>query len=120
MNAKARWTWSLVPMLLALPLGLMHLHLVKSLPEKAAVVTEPTTEIRLWFNQKPEAALSTIALQRSDSTAVPTNKVTATDDSLSIRATLAAPLAPGTYLVRWKAVGRDGHPVRGTYTFTQQ
>lgn len=103
------------------PMGFaFHLHLVKASPNDGEIVTRPTSEIRLWFSQKPEVSVTTITLLRADSTAVPLGKVTTTDDSLSVKATLSAPLPEGSYLVRWRALSRDGHSVRGTYAFQQR
>jgi hypothetical protein len=38
-------------------------------------------------------------------------------DGAVLTATLAEPLAPGTYTVEWTALGSDGHPVQGSYQF---
>lgn len=115
-----RRAMTMVSALALLPVGLaLHLHLVKASPNDGEVVTRPTKEIRLWFSQKPEISLSTITLVRADSSAVAIGKVTGTDDSLSVKATLPDTLAEGEYMVRWKALSRDGHAVRGTYKFQQ-
>ena len=120
MTRKARHAWPLALALVFAPAAFaMHLHLVKSSPNDREAVSTPTREIRLWFSQKPEIGLSTIALLRSDSSAVPLAKVAGTDDSLSVKAALSAPLAPGDYIVRWRALSKDGHAVRGSYTFQQ-
>jgi methionine-rich copper-binding protein CopC len=96
-----------------------HLHLLKSSPGHREVVTTPTREIRLWFSEKPEVAVSTIALLRSDSSVVSIGKVTGTDDSLSLKAPIPAALPMGSYIVKWRALSRDGHAVRGSFTFQQ-
>ena len=95
----------------------MHLRLVKSTPREGERVTALPSEIRLWFSQKPEMGLTTIKLLRADSTMVDLGKVRETDDSLSVRAPLSIALVPGTYLVSWRSVSKDGHAVRGSYRF---
>lgn len=95
----------------------MHLRLVKSAPSSGEVVTTMPTEIRLWFSQKPEVGLTNIKLLREDSTAVEVAKVVPTDDSLSVRVPLDKALVPGTYIVSWRSVSKDGHAVRGSYNF---
>lgn len=95
----------------------MHLRLVKSVPGSGEIVTNMPTEIRLWFSQKPEVGLTTIKLLREDSTVVELGKVVRTEDSLSVRAPLEKALVPGTYLVNWRSVSKDGHAVRGSYHF---
>jgi len=95
----------------------MHLRLVKSAPKDGEIVTSIPTEIRLWFSQKPEVGLTTIKLMREDSTVVELGKVVRTEDSLSVRLPLEKVLVPGTYLVNWRSVSKDGHAVRGNYHF---
>ena len=62
--------------------------------------------------------LTTIKLFREDSTVVELGKVVRTEDSLSVRVPLEKALVPGTYLVSWRSVSKDGHAVRGSYHFT--
>lgn len=42
----------------------------------------------------------------------------AAPDEKSLAATPDAPFSPGPYTVSWTAVGGDGHPARGTLSFT--
>jgi copper resistance protein C len=115
-----RRAFSLVTALVLVPAGhALHLHLLKSSPKDGEDVTTPTREIRLWFSEKPETAVSTIMLLRSDSSVVSIGKVTGTDDSLSLKAPIPAYLPVGSYIVKWRALSRDGHAVRGSYTFQQ-
>jgi methionine-rich copper-binding protein CopC len=95
----------------------MHLRLVKSVPSAGEALAAMPTEIRLWFSQKPEVGLTSIKLLREDSTVVELGKVVRTSDSLSVRASLDKALVPGTYLVNWRSVSKDGHAVRGSYHF---
>lgn len=112
----ARWLGAVV---LILPSAFaMHLHLVKSTPKEGEVVTIVPTQVRLWFSQKPEAALTSIRLLREDSSAINLGKVARTDDSLSVAAPVAAGLLPGEYIVAWRTLSKDGHAVRGNYQFT--
>ena len=98
--------------------SVMHLRLVKSAPGSGEIMTTMPTEIRLWFSQKPDVGLTTIKLFREDSTVVELGKVVRTEDSLSVRVPLEKALVPGTYLVSWRSVSKDGHAVRGSYHFT--
>jgi methionine-rich copper-binding protein CopC len=98
--------------------AVMHLRLVKSAPGSGEILTNIPTEIRLWFSQKPDVGLTSIKLLREDSTIVELGKVVRTEDSLSVRVPLEKALVPGTYLVNWRSVSKDGHAVRGSYHFT--
>jgi methionine-rich copper-binding protein CopC len=98
--------------------AMFHLHVSKSTPAKDQQLTSTPREIRLWFTEKPEAALSTITVQGADSTKFAMGKVHPTDDPLSVAADVKDSLAAGTYVVKWKSAGKDGHAVRGWFTFS--
>jgi methionine-rich copper-binding protein CopC len=97
--------------------ALFHLRLEKSSPAKDQRLGASPREIRLWFSEKPELRLSTITVVTSDSVAVKLSKVRPTDDPLSLAADVTDSMVPGTYLVKWKTSSRDGHAIRGTYSF---
>jgi hypothetical protein len=94
-----------------------HNKLVKSVPAKDAVVAAPK-EVRLWFAEKPEPALSSITVVGADSAKVATGKARATDDPLSIAVDVTGAMRPGAYSVRWRTSGKDGHVIRGSFPFS--
>jgi len=97
--------------------AMVHNRLVKSAPLASRVVPAPKT-ISLWFAEKPELPLSTIALTGADSAAVKLGAVTElAGETNALTVTVAGALTTGTYSVRYKTVGTDGHPLRGSYTF---
>jgi hypothetical protein len=98
-------------------LALFHNHLEKSVPAANEVTTSPKT-IRLWFAEKVEPKFSSITLMKSDSTKIETGKATGTDDPKSITADVPTTLPAGSYLIRWRTAGDDGHAVRGTFGFS--
>ena len=98
--------------------ALYHLRLEKSVPGKDQILKASPAEVRLWYSEKPEIKLSTITIQGSDSAKVELGKIRSTDNPTSIAADIADTLRPGTYVVKWKTAGRDGHPLRGSYTFS--
>jgi methionine-rich copper-binding protein CopC len=98
--------------------ALYHLRLEKSLPGKDETLKASPVEVRLWYSEKPEVRLSTITIQGRDSAKVTLGKVRPTEDPNSIAADIADTLRPGTYVVKWKTAGRDGHALRGSYTFS--
>ena len=95
----------------------VHTHLVKAEPGVDSTVVAAPKQIRLWFNEAPEAALSAATLLKADNSPVATVKMAQTDDSLSVSGTVPVALEPGTYQVLWRTGSKDGHPVRGKYTF---
>ena len=96
----------------------VHAHLTGSFPGKDEVVAEAPTEIRLTFSEKVELAISSIKVLGADSAEVRMGKAARTDDTLTIAAPVLGALAPGEYAVVWRTASRDGHPIRGRYTFT--
>lgn len=95
----------------------VHTHLVKAEPGVDSTVVAAPTQIRLWFNEAPEAALSGATLLKADNSPVATVKMAPTDDPLSVSGNIPVALEPGTYQVLWRTGSKDGHAVRGKYTF---
>lgn len=95
----------------------LHTHLVKADPAVDATVAETPSVVRLWFNERPEVALSAAVLLK-DTAPIARIVMAKTDDSLSISGPVPVKLDPGEYTVQWKTGSADGHPVRGSYKFT--
>ncbi len=95
-----------------------HLRLTKSEPARDQVVSAPTA-IRLWFSMAPELAVTTIKLADAAGTAVALSAVRrGSGAGASVEADVAQSLAPGRYTVTWKTSSKDGHPMKGDFTFT--
>ena len=110
---------SVLPVIaLLLVTGMVHNHLVKSLPADGARLRAAPKEVRLWFNERPEIAFTSVTLLRADSSKVATIKAVATSDSMVATIPLAEPLAPGGYLVNWRTASADGHAIRGSFGFS--
>lgn len=98
----------------------MHNRLLRSLPARDAAVSAPTV-IQLWFAERPEPGLSSITVVGADSSRIATGKVRAVaGDPLAIEAEVTGAMKPGSYQVRWRASGADGHVIRGTVPFRVQ
>ncbi|HXV87395.1 MAG TPA: copper resistance CopC family protein [Gemmatimonadales bacterium] len=95
----------------------VHLRLTKSEPASDAVLDQPPAEVRLWFSEKPQAAVSAIRLSGPAGVAK-LAVVQPGPDSMAISARVESRLEPGAYTVSWRTAGRDGHPLRGEFAFT--
>lgn len=97
-----------------------HTRLLKSSPAKDTVLTASPAAIELTFSESIEMSVSKIQLVGADQK--PLALAALTRDAKGSAATLVArittPLAAGTYTVNWTAASADGHPVKGTYSFT--
>lgn len=96
-----------------------HQRLLRSEPAKGAVLHTAPGEIRLTFNEAVEPSVARIELIGPDGRTVVLGPPASVPDSATVlRAPIGGPLRVGEYTVRWAGAGRDGHPVRGEYTFS--
>jgi len=97
-----------------------HTHLKRSAPSDGATLGTPPKAVELWFTEKPELAATGITLSTSAGAPVPLAPLAMSDgsDTAAVVAAVRGTLAPGNYLIRWRTMARDGHPARGTLTFT--
>jgi hypothetical protein len=95
-----------------------HLALSKSEPAANDTVAAPKT-LKLWFTESVQLAATAVQITGPA-------KKPVTTGAISIAAVAKAPavveivdaLKPGTYTVDWKTMAADGHPNKGTFTFT--
>ena len=92
-----------------------HTALTESVPGDAAVVTEPPKELVLTFST--EVRLTALTIQGSgeeprDLASLPN------ETAQEIVIAIDEDLAPGDYLITWRAVGADTHVVSGEIHFT--
>jgi methionine-rich copper-binding protein CopC len=106
-----------VPLLAAGPAA-RHNRLVKAEPGVDSTVTTSPSQIRLWFKEPPEVAVSSIKLADGAGKSFATGEVKATEDRMSIAVPVTTPLPAGKYTVNWKTAGTDGHVIRGSFGFT--
>ena len=105
---------------LVVPGAQAHSQLVSSFPRENSQLTKAPQYVDLTFNE--DLLLITNKV---------TNKITVTDSKKvtwqksqldvkggKIRAYLKTGLAPGKYTVSYRVVSEDGHPIRGSYSFT--
>ena len=95
-----------------------HNRLVKAEPGVDSTVAKSPAELRLWFKEPPELAVSSIRLTDAGAKPFATGEVKATNDKLSIAVPVTASLPAGKYTVTWKTAGSDGHVIRGSFGFT--
>ena len=95
-----------------------HPKLVSATPAvNSNVATAPTT-LSLKFNESITAALSSVTLLDAAQHAVTLAAVRNADkDATTLVAKVTGNVSPGRYTVKWQAAGKDGHPVKGEFTF---
>ena len=106
--------WVFVLLQMAAPAVFAHAALIETLPVDGAMLGKAPTEVLLRFNE-PVAPLVFKLLLPDGSTQALTH-IAAEQNGL--KASLPDLPAPGTYLLSWRVVSADGHPVGGSITYS--
>ena len=94
--------------------ALAHAHLEKSVPGDGSVVSRAPTQIVLRFSEP--AQLTALAIEKEHEGK---RKLPPPADKPQAEIVVPLPaLAPGRYVVSWRAVAADGHVVPGQVHFT--
>jgi len=91
-----------------------HTRLTASTPADAALTSSPPEQIVLEFNA--EVRLLAVTLEHHGGEAVELGSVPG-DARQAFTVAMPAELAPGEYVVTWRAVGADTHVVSGEIHF---
>jgi copper transport protein len=95
-----------------------HAYLIKTVPTASGVLNTPPTSVQLTYDEAVEPRFAIISVTSASGTQVTTGPV---QRSPADPDTLVVPLRPslpeGWYLVYWRAISVDGHPVQGAFTF---
>lgn len=109
---------ALLATLVVSPLAAAHAVLKASEPQSGAVLAAPPPHIVLTFNEKIEAAFTSITVSNAKGDSLGTGKAV-TDPGNPAVVKLGVPvLAAGTYTVKWGVAGHDGHRRTGEFKFT--
>ncbi|MEU1729764.1 copper resistance CopC family protein [Streptosporangium sp. NPDC020145] len=98
---------------LTAPAALAHDQLRSSSPAKNAEVSSPE-RIELVFSSRVH--FPAVVLRRTDNTQAPLG--TPRTEGPKVTADVTQPLAPGGYVIAWRVVSSDGHPIEGEIPFT--
>jgi copper transport protein len=114
---------SLIPALvavaaLALPaVAWSHAALLKTTPAASVVVSSPPKSIAMVFSEAVEPRFAIVSVTDAGAhqfAAGPARRSPSNVDELDVP---LKPMREGWYLVVWRVISADGHPVRGAYTF---
>ena len=97
-------------------LAFAHNKLMKSAPAAGAALTASPARVEMWFAEKPDLALSKIAVKGATG-AVETGPIHA-NSATSIVTDFKGKLANGQYVVSWQTAGDDGHVSKGDFSFS--
>jgi copper transport protein len=94
-----------------------HAYLVRTVPSASGVVNTPPAQVSLTFDEAVEPRFAIISVTDKDGHQVTDGRP---ERSPADPNTLVVPLKKvpeGWYLVYWRVISVDGHPVRGAFTF---
>ena len=95
-----------------------HAYLIKTVPAASGILDVPPPNVQLTYDEAVEPRFAIISVTNAagkQETTAPVNRSPANPD------TLVVPLRPhlpeGWYLIYWRAISVDGHPVQGAFTY---
>ncbi len=120
MRPRRSWLAAIVGCLLAIGVAapvFAHPQIVAVEPAASAQLTTAPQLARIAFDQPIEAAFASLTLYDERASSVASGGARDPADATALLLALP-PLAPGVYTAVWRAVGSDGHRVRGSWSFT--
>ena len=95
-----------------------HAYLIRTVPAASGVLDVPPPNVQLTYDEAVEPRFAIISVTNASGrqeTTGPVHRSPANPD------TLVVPLRPhlpeGWYLIYWRAISVDGHPVQGAFTY---
>ena len=95
-----------------------HAKMVRSSPDKDAVLTESPKQVDVWFDDKVGTEYKALAVINSKGERVDNKDMVQEASDLAHFYVTVPALTPDTYTVRYRAVSIDTHIVTGKYQFT--
>jgi methionine-rich copper-binding protein CopC len=93
-----------------------HSVLLSTAPSRGGSVASAPDKVVLTFNEMPQGKFSDIHVTGPDGRRRDSGPVQVVDDNVGEQ--LAGTRPAGKYVVDWRVVSADGHPVSGEFTFT--
>jgi putative copper export protein/methionine-rich copper-binding protein CopC len=94
-----------------------HIRVSGSSPAAGSTVRTPVRAIQITFSQRVAPRFTRLALVGPDGVEVQLSNLTADSTQREFVAALDRPLTNGSYSVRWRTAGADGHVLSGEYRF---
>ena len=94
-----------------------HAILESSSPEASALLASSPKEVRLDFDEQVEATLGDVRVYDSEQREVSKSNTVRSSSDPSVVTADVPTLQNGVYVVVWRVVSADGHPVTGAFPF---
>jgi copper transport protein len=103
---------------LALPTAAFgHAALVRTLPEAGTTLNTPPAQLSLAYTEPVDARFAIVSVTDVDGRRVTAGSPRRGTGGADTLVTPLRRLSQGWYLVFWRVISADGHPVRGAFTF---
>ena len=95
--------------------AMAHVKAKETSPESGAVLTESPTELSIQFTGPAKLISLELTGSNSEVVKIDVSEATSVDGLVNVQ---IPPLSPDSYTVSWRALSIDGHPAKGSFTFT--
>jgi copper transport protein len=95
-----------------------HAYLIKTVPAASGLLETPPRQVGLTYDEAVEPRFAIISVTDAagkQQTSGPVTRSEANPDTLTVP--LRPNLPEGWYLIYWRAISVDGHPVQGAFTY---
>ena len=93
-----------------------HAVLLQTSPTAGQVLLKPPREVTLRYNEPVEASLGAVRLFDSQGRRIDTGATTKPSAQV-VAVPIRTTLPDGAYVVTWRVISADSHPVQGSFTF---
>ena len=94
-----------------------HVHLTRSDPQADSTVASGPGSVRLWFSEPVQVAVTRVVVTSGRDTLQLARPRMGDNASSVVTRVDSTRMQPGPVKVDWTTMSRDGHVVRGTFTF---
>lgn len=92
-----------------------HAVLLQTVPGEGAVLTTPPESVSLRFSEQVTVTPGSVRVFDTKGNRVDTGTISTTGDT--VQADIRPHLPDGAYVVTWRVISADTHPVEGAFTF---
>jgi copper transport protein len=94
-----------------------HAALLKTVPVASRTINQAPTEVRLTYSEPVEPRFAIVSVTDAEGRQVTSASPAAAPGAPQTLVTRLRRVPEGWYLVFWRVISADGHPVRGAFTF---
>jgi methionine-rich copper-binding protein CopC len=91
--------------------------IIRTDPRQSASLTEPPSQVRIWFDSPIEKTPLEVRVETEDQRRVDKKDAHVAPENDTLVEVGLPHLPPGRYRVFWKVVARDGHKKEGSFSF---